>query len=224
MALLSILGGLHLFYRFVILVIGVLGIGWIIISREQSKTVVARHSSKELTRESNVPVSVNYFTSRKCNYTCGFCFHTDTSSYVLPLNIAGGEPVLYPRLQTELLQFVKEELGLESISVVSNGSKITEKLMRENFQWLGILPISCDSFNPETNKKIGRGDDGGNLIRLFRIGHWCRDYGTKFKLNTVVNIHNWNKDMPAEIERLTPFRWKVVQCLLVAGEMRGPPS
>ncbi|EXA31715.1 hypothetical protein FOVG_17035 [Fusarium oxysporum f. sp. pisi HDV247] len=164
MALLSILGGLHLFYRFVILVIGVLGIGWIIISREQSKTVVARHSSKELTRESNVLVSVNYFTSRKCNYTCGFCFHTDTSSYVLPLNIAGGEPVLYPRLQTELLQFVKEELGLESISIVSNGSKITEKLMRENFQWLGILPISCDSFNPETNKKIGRGDDGGKRL------------------------------------------------------------
>src|SRR6478735_6621407 len=127
MALLSLLDGLHLFYRFVILVIGVLGIGWIIISREQSKRVVARHSSKELTRESNVPVSINYFTSRKCNYTCGFCFHTDTSSYVLPvdeakrslrllkeagmrkLNIAGGEPVLYPRLLTELLQFVKEE-------------------------------------------------------------------------------------------------------------------
>ncbi|PCD43009.1 hypothetical protein AU210_002111 [Fusarium oxysporum f. sp. radicis-cucumerinum] len=87
------------------------------------------------------------------------------------LNIAGGEPVLYPRLLTELLQFVKEELGLESISIVSNGSKITEKWMRESCQWLGTLPISCDSFDPETNKKIGRGDDGGNVIRLFRIGH-----------------------------------------------------
>ncbi|TVY72382.1 Radical S-adenosyl methionine domain-containing protein 2 [Fusarium oxysporum f. sp. cubense] len=242
MALLSLLDDLHLFYRFVILVIGVLGIGWVIISQEQSKRVIARHSSKELTREPNVPVSINYFTSRKCNYTCGFCFHTDTSSYVLPvdeakrslrllkeagmrkLNIAGGEPVLYPRLLTELLQFVKEELGLESISIVSNGSKITEKWMRESCQWLGTLPISCDSFDPETNKKIGRGDDRGNVISLFRIGHWCRDYGIKFKLNTVVNIHNWNKDMSAEIERLTPFRWTVVQCLLVAGETRGPSS
>ncbi|CCT65010.1 uncharacterized protein FFUJ_03719 [Fusarium fujikuroi IMI 58289] len=35
---------------------------------------------------------------------------------------------------------------------------------------------------------------------------------------TVVNIHNWNEDMSAEIERLAPFRWKVFQCLLVAGE------
>lgn len=24
----------------------------------------------------DAPVSVNYFPSRKCNYTCGFCFHT----------------------------------------------------------------------------------------------------------------------------------------------------
>ncbi|KAF5252039.1 hypothetical protein FANTH_2993 [Fusarium anthophilum] len=106
------------------------------------------------------------------------------------LNIAGGEPFLYPRPLTELLQFGKEELGLESISIVSNGSKITEKWMRENCQWLDILAISCDSFNPETNKKIGRGDDGGNVIRLFRIAEWCREYGIKFKLNTVVNIHN----------------------------------
>ncbi|KAF5562231.1 radical s-adenosyl methionine domain-containing protein [Fusarium phyllophilum] len=141
-----------------------------------------------------------------------------TDRVVHELNIAGGEPFLYPRLLTELLQFGKEELGLESISIVSNGSKITEKWMRENCQWLDILAISCDSFNPETNKKIGRGDDGGNVIRLFRIAEWCRDYGIKFKLNTVVNIHNWNEDMSAEIERLEPFRWKVFQCLIVAGE------
>ncbi|CZR35935.1 uncharacterized protein FPRO_03805 [Fusarium proliferatum ET1] len=236
MALLSLVGDLQLLYRFVILAIGVLGIGRIITSRKQSKAVVTTQSSKSFTKESNVPVSVNYFPSRKCNYTCGFCFHTDTSSYVLPvdeakrglrllreagmqkLNIAGGEPFLYPRFLTELLQFGKEELGLESISIVSNGSKITEKWMRENCQWLDILAISCDSFDPETNKNIGRGDDGGNVIRLFRIAEWCRDYGIKFKLNTVVNIHNWNEDMSAEIERLAPFRWKVFQCLLVAGE------
>lgn len=98
------------------------------------------------------------------------------------LNIAGGEPFLYPRLLTELLQFGKEELGLESISIVSNDSKITEKWMCEKCQWLDILAISCDSFDPETNKKIGRGDDGGNVIRPFRIAEWCRDYGIKFKL------------------------------------------
>jgi sulfatase maturation enzyme AslB (radical SAM superfamily) len=184
----------------------------------------------------NVPDSVNYFPSRKCNYTCGFCFHTETSSYVLPvaeakrglqllkeagmrkLNIAGGEPFLYPRLLTELLRYSKEELSLESVSIVSNGSTIREKWMQENCQWLDTLAVSCDSFNPETNKEIGRGDDGGNVIRLFQIADWFKKYGVKFKLNTVVNVHNWNENMAVQIEKLAPFRWKVVQCLIVAGE------
>lgn len=187
-------------------------------------------------KRSDAPVSVNYFPSRKCNYTCGFCFHTDTSSYVLPidkakrglqllkeagmrkLNIAGGEPFLYPRLLTELLRYCKEELSVESTSIVSNGSKIREKWLRENCQWLDILAVSCDSFNPETNKRIGRGDDGENTVRLFRIAEWCREYGIKFKLNTVVNTHNWDEDMVAKIEQLAPFRWKVFQCLIVASE------
>jgi radical S-adenosyl methionine domain-containing protein 2 len=191
---------------------------------------------KDQSVETNVPVSVNYFPSRKCNYTCGFCFHTETSSYVLPidevkrgllllkeagmrkLNIAGGEPFLYPRLLTEILRYVKEELHLESISIVSNGSKIRETWMQENSEWLDILAISCDSFNADTNKKIGRGDDGGNVIRLFRIADWCKTYGIKFKLNTVVNAHNWDENMVDNIGRLEPFRWKVFQCLIVAGE------
>jgi radical S-adenosyl methionine domain-containing protein 2 len=200
------------------------------------KTNTINKAPQDLFNEPNAPVSVNYFPSRKCNYSCGFCFHTDTSSYVLPideakrglrllkeagmrkLNIAGGEPFLYPHLLTELLRYCKEELGVESISIVSNGSKIRDKWLRENCQWLDILAVSCDSFNPDTNRRIGRGDDGGNVVRLFRIAEWCRKYGVKFKLNTVVNTHNWDEDMAASIEKLAPFRWKVFQCLIVAGE------
>ncbi|PSN66451.1 radical SAM enzyme [Corynespora cassiicola Philippines] len=192
--------------------------------------------AKDPSNATNDPVSVNYFPSRKCNYNCGFCFHTETSSFVLDikevkrglrllkeagmrkLNIAGGEPFLYPKLLHEMLKFCKVELGVESISIVSNGSKIQEKWMKENCQWLDILAISCDSFNPETNIRIGRGDDGQNVDRLFKIAGWCRDYGVKFKLNTVVNTHNWNEDMAKNIEKLDPFRWKVFQCLIVAGE------
>jgi radical S-adenosyl methionine domain-containing protein 2 len=88
---------------------------------------------------------VNCFPSQKCNYSCGFCFHTETSSYVLPvedakrglrllreagmrkLNIAGGEPFLHPRFLTEILRYCKEELGVESVSIVSNVSKIRQK-------------------------------------------------------------------------------------------------
>ena len=188
----------------------------------------------------DAPVSVNYFPSRQCNYSCGFCFHTDTSSYLLPfadikhglsmlrdagmrkLNIAGGEPFLNPKLLAQMIKYCKEELGVESISIVSNGSKITRSWLEANGKWLDILAVSCDSFNAETNKKIGRGDDGGNVDWLFRIAEWCREFGIMFKLNTVVNIHNWDEDLTTHIERLAPFCWKVFQCLIVAGENDNP--
>ena len=35
-----------------------------------------------------VPRSVNFHFTRKCNYTCGFCFHTATNSFILPLEEA----------------------------------------------------------------------------------------------------------------------------------------
>lgn len=188
----------------------------------------------------DAPVSVNYFPSRLCNYKCGFCFHTETTSFMLDgentkrglkllkeagmrkLNIAGGEPFLHPKELTMMLQYCKEELGVESISIVSNGSKITEEWMAANAQWLDILAISCDSFDSPTNQKIGRGKDGKNVERLRNIAAWCRTYNVKFKINTVVNKYNWNEDMVAQIAELAPFRWKVFQCLIVAGENDNP--
>lgn len=35
-----------------------------------------------------IPRSVNYHFTRQCNYSCGFCFHTAKTSYVLPLDVA----------------------------------------------------------------------------------------------------------------------------------------
>ena len=35
-----------------------------------------------------IPLSVNYHLTRQCNYSCGFCFHTAKTSFVLPLKLA----------------------------------------------------------------------------------------------------------------------------------------
>jgi sulfatase maturation enzyme AslB (radical SAM superfamily) len=77
------------------------------------------------------PLSVNYHFSRKCNYQCGFCFHTAKTSHVLSLaqaksgllklkeagmkkiNFAGGEPFLFPVFLGELVKYSKESLKLE---------------------------------------------------------------------------------------------------------------
>lgn len=185
--------------------------------------------------------SVNFHFTRKCNYECGFCFHTAKTSFVLDiesikkglkiladagmqkLNLSGGEPFLYPKLMGQMLAYCKEELGLQSVSIVSNGSKIKESFFQQYAQYLDILAVSVDSFNEDTNVLIGRGK-GHHLDQLRRVAAWCREYGVLLKLNTVVNKYNWEEDMNDEIAILAPKRWKCFQVLLVDTENAGPDA
>ncbi|TVY60826.1 Radical S-adenosyl methionine domain-containing protein [Lachnellula suecica] len=192
-------------------------------------------SISTISREADiVPVSVNYFFTRHCNAECGFCFHTETSSYKLPLdqarkagmkkmNFAGGEPFLYPKYLAELCRYCKEDLKLESVSIISNGTKVTEKWVKEYGRFVDILAVSCDSVHPATNAAIGRADRSSgipfdNVEKLFQIKDWCLEYGVRFKLNTVVCSLNWKESMADTVEKLDPFRWKVFQVLVVVGE------
>lgn len=181
------------------------------------------------------PVSVNYHFTRKCNKECGFCFHTEKTSYIASedqmkhglyllkkadmrkINFAGGEPFLYPKKLAMLCRFCKEELGLESVSIITNGTKVTKKWLEQNGRWIDVLGVSCDSFNEQTNIAIGRGT-GNNVRQLFNIRDWCQKLGIKFKLNTVVCIYNWDEDMADTIQKLNPFKFKAFQALYVEGE------
>ncbi|KAL6827927.1 radical SAM enzyme [Trichoderma camerunense] len=163
-------------------------------------------------RSGKVPVSVNYHFSRKCNKECLFCFHTAITSHIekpenakrgltllkqagmKKINFAGGEPFLYPKFLGEMIDFCKDALQLESVSIVTNGSLVKEAFLQKHGHNIGILAVSCDSFDEATNIKIGRGS--GNTVRkLYEIAAWCQKYNIKFKLNTVVNRFNHLEDM-----------------------------
>ncbi len=160
------------------------------------------------------------------------------------LNFAGGEPFLYskhlgaliPRPMPEpgenrvrshklidgettgeLVRYGKEDLGIESISIVTNGSLVREDWLRCYGQHLDLMAVSCDSFDEDTNIRIGRGS-GDNVTQLFKLRDWCSQYGVKFKLNTVVCRDNVDEDMAARVAELGPFRWKCFQVLKVTGE------
>ncbi|PVH94998.1 radical SAM enzyme [Periconia macrospinosa] len=184
----------------------------------------------------DAPKSITYSPSRQCNFRCGFCFHPATNS-TMPiseaqkglrllraagmqkLNIAGGEPFLHPRFLAQLLIYSKEHLHLDCVSILSNGSKIPEYFLERYGKYIDILAISCDSFIKETNEVIRCGDDGDKHVeQLFRVAGWCRRYGVRFKLNTVVNAYNWSEDMVAHITELELFRWEVFPCLSGEGE------
>ncbi|KAL7792551.1 radical SAM enzyme [Trichoderma ceciliae] len=190
---------------------------------------------KRQVRPSQVPVSVNYHFTRKCNKECLFCFHTATTSHIedpkrakkglmflkqagmKKINFAGGEPFLYPKFLGKMIDFCKVTLELESVSIVTNGSLVKEGFLQKHGHNIDILAVSCDSFDEATNIKIGRGS-GNQVEKLYEIASWCQAYGIKFKLNTVVNKFNHMEDMNEHLSALQPFRWKCFQVLIVAGE------
>jgi radical S-adenosyl methionine domain-containing protein 2 len=69
----------------------------------------------------------------------------------------------------KLLRYKKEELGIESISIMSNGLKITKKFLRENAAFINTFTISYNSFDLKINIKIGRGKSGENMEQLTRV-------------------------------------------------------
>uniref|UniRef100_A0A671KHS6 S-adenosylmethionine-dependent nucleotide dehydratase RSAD2 n=1 Tax=Sinocyclocheilus anshuiensis TaxID=1608454 RepID=A0A671KHS6_9TELE len=212
------------------------------ISRLKTRTKEQKEgSSTQLT----TPSSVNYHFTRQCNYKCGFCFHTAKTSFVLPIeeakrglrllkeagmekvNFSGGEPFLHERghFLGELVRYCKQELQLPSVSIVSNGSLIRETWFQKYGDYLDILAVSCDSFNEDTNKVIGRGQGRkSHLDKLHKVRDWCRDYKVAFKINSVINTYNVDEDMTEQITALNPVRWKVFQCLIIEGENAGENS
>jgi len=187
--------------------------------------------------------SVNYFISRKCNYSCKFCFHTQKNSNHLPLdqakiglellrragtekiNFAGGEPFLHPTLLGELCKTAHADLGM-AVSIISNGSLITPRWMAQYGEFVDVLGVSCDSLDPTTNALIGRGGDANNqhVERVLRVRELCDRHQIKFKLNTVVCSLNWQEDMSQAIRVLDPVRWKVFQVLVLRDENSGRPG
>jgi len=192
---------------------------------------------------------VNYHFTRRCNFGCGFCFHTAKNSHVMPLadaqrglalladagltsiNFAGGEPFIEAGgLHVgELARFCKHTLRLPFVSVISNGSLITKDWLDQYADCLDVLGVSCDSFHEPTNVALGRRELGSGSIRsneahverVARLAEWCRAVALPLKLNTVITAQNVGEDMRDAVAALGPVRWKIFQCLLLASENTG---
>lgn len=136
------------------------------------------------------------------------------------VNFAGGEPFLNARFLGQLARYCKATLRLESVSVVTNGSKVTAAWLAEYGTYVDIMAVSCDSFVEATNVKIGRGT-GGHLRKFGELAALCEEFGVMFKVNTVVNRYNWQEDMNAAIRAIGPKRWKCFQVLVIEEENGG---
>ena len=184
------------------------------------------------------PNIINFHITDACNYTCKHCFadfkmkdmpFTDAKKVIDSIeaffleneiengriNIAGGEPLMYRRLD-DLIDYIAEKHI--RVSIITNGSRLTEERIAS---WAGkveMIGISLDAINPEANIHIGRCDSQkatNDLEHLVRLAEAIHKAGIKLKINTVVSKANLGEDMLSVYRALKPDRLKLIYIHIV---------
>jgi len=131
------------------------------------------------------------------------------------LNLAGGEPLLHPERVLELLQAARE-MGF-TVSMITNGSALSTSLAQRLAPLLSLLGVSLDSDVEDTNRRIGRQDTHGVLLRNDRLLESlmeakCLNPELQLKINTVVNALNCDEDLSPLIQQLARSAGRSCAC------------
>lgn len=132
------------------------------------------------------------------------------------LNLAGGEPLLYPSRVLDIVRTARK-IGF-STSLITNASCLTLELARTLAPELSVLGVSIDSASERKNLLIGRSEKGGvtlspkTMSQVLTEARSCNP-SIKVKINTVVNAINCGDEMSSLIRQLAPQRWKVLRML-----------
>lgn len=189
--------------------------------------------------EASIPTCINWHITETCNYGCKHCFAKwgkqreawddsdqveqiikNIADYVeatpmIPkrfrLNIVGGEPIMHPDKLWNVVKTAKK-FGAE-ISMITNGSHL--EVIRPFAHMISQVGISIDSFDHETNLKIGR-DCNGKTLSLEAIKEKIKfvqeiNPKLKIKVNTVVNKYNFSEGMLQAVLALNPCKWKILR-------------
>lgn len=181
---------------------------------------------------------INFHVTNSCNYRCTYCFgkfpdkteltfeqaclvidniaHYFSKNGITDgrINLAGGEPLLYPHLE-ELIDYINA-YGIK-ISVITNGSLLTEEIIKGWKDKVYCIGLSIDTALSETNAAIGRCCRNKTIStkQLIRLTQAIHRNGIKLKINTVVSRLNVTEDMVELYKRLKPDRLKILQMELV---------
>jgi len=133
---------------------------------------------------------------------------------VTEINLAGGEPTLWPHL-IELAQYIRSK-GLR-VSLIHNGSAPLE-LYRRIAPYLTTCGFSIDSVNPDFQQKMGRCFRDGQVISADEYAEKFRvlrsvNPDIKIKVNTVVNRVNLDDNLAPQIMAWGVDRWKFLCCM-----------
>lgn len=178
----------------------------------------------------NTRYVVNLHILEQCNYKCKYCFAHYESNKILSLdqwklivdnvsesisvkrfNIAGGEPLLYPKLN-ELISYINSK-GIP-VSIITNGVLLSESFIEINSNAIDTIGISIDSFSEKTLNNLGCKTARGEILtkeRLQFLSSKIKEANIKLKINTVVNRENYNELISNDLIHMNLDRWKVLK-------------
>lgn len=184
------------------------------------------------------PNVVNLHFIDNCNYKCGYCFvkkknktlsfneiiiivkniknYFDENQLVGRINLVGGEVFLSPYLQ-QIIDLIYN-LNIK-ISIVTNGSLLSEEFIVKNKDKIESIGISVDSLNRNTNLKIGRCHNQSTLTQktLVKLCYLIKNNGIKLKINLCASKFNYEESIADFIEEVQPDRFKILQMTIIGG-------
>ena len=184
---------------------------------------------------------INFHVTDHCNYHCRYCFANfrrpdlpleDAKRVVNAIcsyfeengitdgriNLAGGEPSIYPHLDA-LIDHIHSK-GVR-ISIISNGSYLSPARIA---RWAGkveTIGLSIDAASEQGCRCIGRCQGSSKpqtLSHLSKITDAIHRNGIRLKINTVVSKLNLEEDMLSVYQLLQPDKLKML-CVHVAKGM-----
>ena len=180
----------------------------------------------------NNNIKVNLHICEYCNYHCAHCFAKFGCKATLPLenwknivdnivssglvreiNIAGGEPMIHHQM-SEIVDYIRTYNI--PVSLVTNGSLMTEEWIRKNGRKFKTIGFSVDALTPELQRTVGRCTNSGVVISPESFGRkiaLLREVNPdiKIKINTVVSQVNKLDNIADFIKEWNVDRWKLLK-------------
>ena len=180
-------------------------------------------------------MTINLHFIDYCNYDCKHCFvnkekkELDFETIIvivnkiydysikcnkkIRINLAGGEPLLSKNIQ-KIIDYIHDK-GLE-VSMITNGSLLTEDFIIRNKDKLSMIGISIDSLEHDTNITIGR-ESCKKTIEIEKIKSLCKCIkATKMmlKINICISKLNYSENLCSFMDSIKPNKIKILRVLI----------
>lgn len=180
---------------------------------------------------------VNFHITDICNFKCKYCFikkegrqlpfekakkvvdkieayFIENNIHNGRINIAGGEPLMYPYLK-EIIEYIYSKKI--KISIITNGSLLNDEVLSFMNGKVDTIGLSIDSLDGETNILIGRSLQDKVLTNdeIVLLCYKIKENKIKLKINICVSKYNLYESFNDFLYLVRPDRLKLLQMTII---------